>query len=56
MDLSDSSESEVLVKNMEFEVPTQAGTLGMEQLEIKIKKEPEDWVHVEEESTYFEDI
>ena len=55
-DASDSSESAVSVNNMEFGVPDHVGSLGLENLEIRIKKEPEDWVHVEDESTCWEDI
>ena len=55
-DSSESSESAVLVNNMEFEVPDHVGSLGLENLEIKIKKEPEDWVNVEDKSTCWEDI
>ena len=48
-----SSSSAVSVNNMELD---QIGTLGIENLNIKIKKEPEDWVHVEDETTCWEEI
>ena len=50
---SDSLSSAALVNNMELD---QIGTLGMENLKIKIKKEPEDWVHIEDETTWWEEI
>ena len=53
MDSSDSSSSKVLVHNMEMD---QVGTLGMENLDIKIKEEPEEWVHIDYETTCWEDI
>ena len=52
MESSDSS-SAVSVNNMELD---QVGILGMENLNIKIKKESEDWVHIEDETTCWEEI
>ena len=53
MESSDSSSREVLVHNMELD---QVGTLGLENMNSEIYKEPEDWVHIEDETTWWEDI
>ena len=53
MESSDSCSSDVWVHNMEMD---QIGTIGIKNLNTKIKKEPEDWVHIEDEMTCWEDI
>ena len=47
-DLSESSSSEVSVHIIELD---QIGTLGMENLNIEFKEEPDEWVHIEDETT-----
>jgi hypothetical protein len=43
------------VNNIEFR-NRKLGTLGMENLQIQCKEEPDEWVHVEDESSYWEEI
>jgi hypothetical protein len=55
-DSSESSDSVMPVNNMEFRNHNEIGTLGLEKMQIRIKQEPDDWVHVEDESTCWEEI
>jgi hypothetical protein len=55
-DSSESSDSAMSVNNMEFRTHNEMGTLGLENMQIQSKQEPDDWVHVEDESTSWEEI
>ena len=53
MEMSDSSTSEVSVHIMELDP---VGTLGMEEMTINIKNEPQHWDHIEDKMTCWEEI